>query len=199
MGVTVIAAPKENPMMKQYDEIKNAHSECIVFFQLGGFYELFNLDAFIASQVLGLKITARKAGGTVVPQCGIPFSSADKHILTLSAQGYSVAVCSQVAGEPENAGVLNRAVTKTVFADAPADYASYAEDYAAFLPGFEEEAKIQAASRKSPTKTEPAFSPQECSILNELRGFDLALITPMDALNVLHKWKQTYGGQHDGL
>ena len=77
------------PMMKQYFEIKAQHEDCILFFRLGDFYEMFYDDAKLASQELELTLTGRDCGQEErAPMCGVPFHSCEGYIARLVAKGY---------------------------------------------------------------------------------------------------------------
>jgi len=113
----------QTPMMKQYLQIKNKYDDCILFYRLGDFYEMFNDDAIIASRELELVLTGRggkkgdKIGGEGgrVPMCGVPFHSADSYIVRLVSKGYKVAICEQTE-EPSASSkdVVRREVVKIV-------------------------------------------------------------------------------------
>ena len=84
------------PAMQQYLEIKRAHPDCLLFYQMGDFYELFFEDAVAASQALGIQLTKRgKHQGEDVPMCGVPVRRADEYMQRLIASGFRVAVCEQ--------------------------------------------------------------------------------------------------------
>ena len=79
----------ETPLMKQYKEIKSKYEDCILFFRLGDFYEMFFDDAIKASKELGLTLTSRnKEKGENVPLAGIPYHSANPYISILVSKGY---------------------------------------------------------------------------------------------------------------
>ena len=87
----------QTPLMKQYTEIKENFRDCILFFRLGDFYEMFFEDAITASKELGLTLTSRnREKGMDVPLAGIPFHSANSYISKMVAKGYKVAICEQV-------------------------------------------------------------------------------------------------------
>lgn len=99
------------PMMKQYRQIKAEYADCILFFRLGDFYEMFFEDAVLASRELEITLTGRDCGESQrAPMCGIPFHSADSYIAKLVANGHKVAICEQVE-DPKNArGIVKRDV-----------------------------------------------------------------------------------------
>jgi DNA mismatch repair protein MutS len=98
--VTPIAADevgRVTPMMEQYIEIKAANPDCLLFYRMGDFYELFFDDAEVASRALGIVLTKRgKHLGTDIPMCGVPVERADEYLHRLIALGHRVAVCEQL-------------------------------------------------------------------------------------------------------
>jgi DNA mismatch repair protein MutS len=96
------AASLATPMIAQYLEIKLANADCLLFYRMGDFYELFFEDAEIASRALGIALTKRgKHLGTDVPMCGVPVHAADDYLQRLIAQGHRVAVCEQIEDPAE--------------------------------------------------------------------------------------------------
>src|SRR4051794_26861334 len=90
------------PMMEQYIEIKAANPDCLLFYRMGDFYELFFEDAEIASRALGIVLTKRgKHLGRDIPMCGVPIHRADEYLHRLIAQGHRVAVCEQLEDPAE--------------------------------------------------------------------------------------------------
>jgi DNA mismatch repair protein MutS len=89
-------------MMAQYLEIKSANADCLLFYRMGDFYELFFEDASIASRALGIALTKRgKHLGEDIPMCGVPVHAADEYLQRLIAQGHRVAVCEQIEDPAE--------------------------------------------------------------------------------------------------
>ena len=91
--------PETTPMMQQYLRMKELHPDCILFFRLGDFYEMFNEDAKLVSKELELTLTSRDRGkpeAQRTPMCGVPYHSADAYIARLIAKGYKVAICEQM-------------------------------------------------------------------------------------------------------
>jgi len=100
------AAPDEiarvTPMMEQYIEIKAANPDCLLFYRMGDFYELFFDDAEIASRALGIMLTKRgKHLGRDIPMCGVPVERSDEYLHRLIALGHRVAVCEQLEDPAE--------------------------------------------------------------------------------------------------
>ena len=90
------------PMMAQYIEIKAANPDCLLFYRMGDFYELFFDDAAIASRALGIALTRRgKHQGEDIPMCGVPVVSSDDYLQRLIGLGHRVAVCEQLEDPAE--------------------------------------------------------------------------------------------------
>jgi DNA mismatch repair protein MutS len=105
---------KLTPMMQQYMEIKKQYRDCIVFFRLGDFYEMFFDDAITASKVLDITLTARDCGqDEKAPMCGVPHHSSKEYIAKLVENGYKVAICEQVE-EPGKSKIVKREVVRTI-------------------------------------------------------------------------------------
>jgi DNA mismatch repair protein MutS len=95
-------ASRATPMMEQYIEIKAANPDCLLFYRMGDFYELFFDDAEIASRALGIVLTKRgKHLGHDIPMCGVPIERADEYLHRLIALGHRVAVCEQMEDPAE--------------------------------------------------------------------------------------------------
>jgi len=101
------------PLMRQYHEIKRNYPDCILFFRLGDFYEMFGQDAVTASKILQIALTTRDRGKEEpVPMCGIPHFTAENYIAKLIKSGYRVALCEQVEDPKEAKGIVKREVVK---------------------------------------------------------------------------------------
>ncbi len=124
------------PMLRQYQEIKSSHQDCILFFRLGDFYEMFYDDARTASRVLELVLTARGSDGSgKVPMCGLPFHSADNYIARLVRAGHKVAICEQVEDPSQAKGIVRREVVRIITAGTFLDDAAEARYIVAIAPG----------------------------------------------------------------
>ncbi len=100
--VTPNSAERVTPMMTQYLEIKAANPDCLLFYRMGDFYELFFGDAETASRALGIVLTKRgKHQGDDIPMCGVPVERADDYLQRLIALGHRVAVCEQTEDPAE--------------------------------------------------------------------------------------------------
>lgn len=109
------ATPKQEltPMFRQYFEIKSRYSDCILFFRLGDFYEMFFEDAQIVAPLLGLVLTKREAGKDLTaPMCGIPVEKSDFYVQKLLDHGFKVAICEQVEDPALAKGLVKREVVK---------------------------------------------------------------------------------------
>ena len=106
---------KLSPMMQQYMEIKDKYEDCIIFFRLGDFYEMFFDDAVIASRVLELTLTGKQAGlEERVPMCGVPHHAYASYVDTLIDKGYKVAICEQLEDPKLTKGMVKRDVIQVV-------------------------------------------------------------------------------------
>src|SRR2546423_5973669 len=101
-GPPAEGAPRPTPVMEQYTEIKAANPDCLLFYRMGDFYELFFEDAEIAARALGIVLTKRgKHLGRDIPMCGVPVHRADEYLHRLIAMGNRVAVCEQIEDPAE--------------------------------------------------------------------------------------------------
>ncbi|MBO5008892.1 MAG: DNA mismatch repair protein MutS [Clostridia bacterium] len=104
-----------SPMMKQYFEIKSQYEDCILFFRLGDFYEMFYDDALTASEILDITLTGRDCGlEERAPMCGVPFHSAQNYIAKLIKNGKKVAICEQVEDPKSVKGIVKRDVIRVI-------------------------------------------------------------------------------------
>ena len=105
------------PMRRQYREIKERNQDCILFFRLGDFYEMFDEDAKLAARELDLTLTTRdrnKPKEEQTPMCGVPFHSVDSYIARLVQKGYKVAICEQMEDPATAKGLVERDITRIV-------------------------------------------------------------------------------------
>ncbi|MBV9568030.1 MAG: DNA mismatch repair protein MutS [Hyphomicrobiales bacterium] len=113
-------AETASPVMAQFAEIKAANPDCLLFYRMGDFYELFFEDAEVASRALGIVLTKRgRHNGTDIPMCGVPVHRADEYLQRLIALGHRVAVCEQLEDPAEarkrgSKSVVRRDVTRLV-------------------------------------------------------------------------------------
>ena len=112
-------AQKITPMRKQYLEMKEKCPDCLLFFRLGDFYEMFDEDARIASKVLDLTLTTRDRNKDIpqeekVPMCGVPYHSYQSYLARLVAKGYKVAICEQTQDPAVATGIVERDIIRIV-------------------------------------------------------------------------------------
>ena len=110
-----MAESRLSPMMQQYMDIKEKYQDCILFFRLGDFYEMFFEDAKLASRELELTLTGKNCGMEErAPMCGVPFHSSDTYIARLVEKGYKVAICEQTEDPASAKGIVKREVIQIV-------------------------------------------------------------------------------------
>lgn len=103
------------PMMQQYMKTKEEYRDCILFYRLGDFYEMFFEDALTVTKELELTLTGKSCGlKERAPMCGVPYHSAEGYLNKLVARGYKVAICEQVEDAGQAKGLVKREVTRIV-------------------------------------------------------------------------------------
>ncbi len=106
---------KLSPMMQQYLSIKEKHKDCILFFRLGDFYEMFFDDALLVSKELEITLTGKNCGlEERAPMCGVPYHSAAGYIQKLVDNGHKVAICEQLSDPEESKGIVDRDVVRII-------------------------------------------------------------------------------------
>ncbi len=104
-----------SPMMAQYMETKKQYSDCILFYRLGDFYEMFFDDALTASKELEITLTGKECGlKERAPMCGVPYHSVDSYLSRLVQKGYKVAIAEQMEGQKQGKGLVKREVIRVV-------------------------------------------------------------------------------------
>ena len=110
-----IVMEKLTPMMRQYMQIKSNHKDCILFFRLGDFYEMFFDDAITASRILEIALTGKSCGlEEKAPMCGVPYHSAENYIGRLIKNGLKVAICEQTEDASAAKGLVKRDVVRVI-------------------------------------------------------------------------------------
>jgi DNA mismatch repair protein MutS len=105
----------DTPMMKQFNALKGAHPDCILFFRAGDFYEMFGEDAIKASEALGIALTTRnKSSANPVPMAGVPYHACEQYLNRLTAAGFKVAIAEQMEDPAQAKGVVRREVVRVV-------------------------------------------------------------------------------------
>lgn len=108
-------ASQMTPMLRQYFEVKSRYRDCLLFFRMGDFYEMFFEDAEIASKVLGITLTSRgEYSGEKVPMAGVPFHSLKGYLARLINSGYKVAICEQLEDPRHAKGIVKRDVIRVI-------------------------------------------------------------------------------------
>ena len=103
------------PMMKKYVETKQEYADCILFYRLGDFYEMFFEDALTASKELEITLTGKDCGlEERAPMCGVPYHALEGYLNKLVSKGYKVAICEQVEDPKQAKGLVKREVVRIV-------------------------------------------------------------------------------------
>ncbi len=103
------------PMMQQYIETKKQYQDCILFYRLGDFYEMFYEDALTASKALEITLTGKSCGQEEkAPMCGVPYHAVESYLNKLVSMGYKVAICEQVEDPKQTRGIIRREVVRIV-------------------------------------------------------------------------------------
>lgn len=124
------------PMMQQYMEIKNQYQDCIIFYRLGDFYEMFFDDALTCSRELEITLTGKNCGlEERAPMCGIPYHAVDGYLSKLISKGYKVAICEQVEDPKASKGIVKREVIRIVTPGTNLNTQSLEEDKNNYLMG----------------------------------------------------------------
>src|SRR6266550_4678153 len=102
------------PMMKQYSNIKKQYTDCLLFYRMGDFYELFMEDAHIGARILNITLTGKSNGKSgKIPMAGVPYHAVDSYLAKLVKAGYKVAICEQLS-PPNKKGLVERDVVRIV-------------------------------------------------------------------------------------
>ena len=125
------------PMKIQYNEIKDKYRDCLLFYRLGDFYEMFDEDALVASKELDLAITSRDRGekdpAARTPMCGVPYHSAQGYIAKLISRGYKVAICEQIEDPALAKGLVKRDVIRIITPGTVTDAAMLDENKSNYI------------------------------------------------------------------
>lgn len=169
-----------SPMMRQYLEIKEKNKDCLLFFRLGDFYEMFFDDAITASKELEIALTGRDCGlEERAPMCGVPYHAAEGYIQRLIEKGYKVAICEQLEDPATAKGIVSRGIVRIVTPGTVSESSMLKEDENNFLLSvYECKGQIGAAYADISTG---AFLAEEVSSLEEL-GNLLMRILPREIL-----------------
>ena len=125
-----------SPMMQHYIETKEQYSDCILFYRLGDFYEMFFEDAITVSRELELTLTGKDCGlKERAPMCGIPYHALNNYLPRLVEKGYKVAICEQLTDPKDSKGLVLRDVVRTVTPGTLIDEGFLQEDRNNFIAG----------------------------------------------------------------
>ncbi len=184
------------PAMKQYVEIKEKHNDCILFFRMGDFYEMFFDDAVTASRVLEITLTSRNKGKEdSIPLCGIPYHAASSYIAKLIDKGFKVAICEQVEDPKKAKGIVKREVVRVVTPGLVVDAENLQAKENNYLAGFSIRDGILGLAFIDISTGE--FRVTESSnrefFLNEIAGLDFREIVAEENLKETHFLKAFSG------
>ena len=108
-------AEEYSPMMQSYLATKEQYKDCILFYRLGDFYEMFFDDAIVASRELEITLTGKACGlEEKAPMCGVPHHAVEMYMSRLIAKGYKVAICEQLEDPKKTKGIVKRDVIRVV-------------------------------------------------------------------------------------
>ncbi len=173
-----MSSPQLTPAMQQFHAFKKQHPDCILFFRMGDFYELFYEDAKVAAKAIGLTLTQRTEG---IPMAGMPYHSVDGYLRRMLKAGHRVAICEQMEDPAQAKGVVRREVTRVVTPGTLTDESLLDEarenSIAAVWFADDEHAAVACAELST-----GAFTVMELDVAN-LRD-ELARIGPAELLHV---------------
>lgn len=121
------------PMQLQYQEIKQEYQDCLLFYRMGDFYEMFGDDAIVGARALDITLTSRSKSEGALPMCGVPYHAADVYIAKLIEQGFKVAICDQMEDPKLAKGIVKRAVTRVITPGTVIDDNLLKENAASYL------------------------------------------------------------------
>ncbi|MBQ9561866.1 MAG: DNA mismatch repair protein MutS [Lachnospiraceae bacterium] len=165
---------KITPMMQQYLEVKNQYKDCILFYRLGDFYEMFFDDAVTASKELELTLTGRNCGlEERAPMCGVPYHAVDSYLSRLVRKGYKVAICEQMEDPKLAKGLVKREIVRIVTPGTDISEMSLEEGRNHFLMGIVLENLIYGIATVDLTTGEFYVTEvaQESKVLDEIEKF----------------------------
>jgi DNA mismatch repair protein MutS len=182
--------PKLTPMMQQWQDIKKQHKEYVLFFRAGDFYECFNEDAKIASEVLNITLTARTLGEKKFPLAGVPYHAVDAYIAKMVENGYKVAIVEQLEDPKTAKKVVKRGVVQLVTRGTitlPESLAKGHNNYLVSITKIESMVGLSALDLSTGEFLVTDFEGNESNSLLEL---ELARLNPSEILVEESFWKQ---------
>lgn len=167
---------EKKSLLSSYLTAKDAHRDSVVMYQVGGFYQMFYHDALLVSRELELKLLSRSmGGGEQAPMCGVPAAAVRQHAQRLADLGYRVALFPQRRTE----GQCHRELAEVI--EPTGEVHDLTEEWEGF---FKDPPAVPQPQRHRKRKEE--------KLLTRLRGLDLTLMTPMQALETLYAWQKAY-------
>lgn len=121
------------PMQEQYNAIKQQYQDCLLFYRMGDFYEMFGDDAIVGAKALDIQLTSRSRSADAQPMCGVPYHAAENYIARLIEQGYKVAICDQMEDPRLARGLVKREVTRVITPGTVIDDSLLKEKAASYL------------------------------------------------------------------
>lgn len=188
-------------MMRQYYQIKDQAKDCMLFFRLGDFYEMFGEDALEASEILGITLTSRSKGDKAMPMCGVPYHAAAGYIAKLTRVGKKVAICEQLS-DPSLPGIVKREIVRIVTPGTTLDENVLDERSSNFLlavgPNDTQKTALGLALVEMSTgEFETMLVEDELDLIAALRKYQpKEIIYPVDRLDtqLLERWQKSYSG-----
>ena len=181
---------KLSPMMEHYMGIKEKYPDCVIFYRLGDFYELFFDDALEISKVLGIALTGRNCGlEEKAPMCGVPFHSVNTYIKPLIDKGYKVAICEQTEDPALAKGIVKREVvriitpgTNTIDDDINISENNYLSTFC-YVRGIFQLAYVDVGTGEFSATHRPASSESLEDMLNEINKLGISEIIVNESMS----------------
>ena len=187
-----------SPMMQRYLETKEQYKDCILFYRLGDFYEMFFDDALIASRELELTLTGRVAGlEERVPMCGVPHNNVKPYIEKLVNKGYRVAICEQLEDPKATKGMVKRGIVDVISKGTIADNDLLNDKDASYIASilfFNDSILLTILDISTGYLASMSIENNEETLINEILGLNLKEVIFVDNLNtaLIDLLKNTY-------
>lgn len=173
---------QHTPMMQQYLSIKAKHSDILLFYRMGDFYELFFDDAIKASNLLNITLTSRgQSSGTPIPMAGVPFHAVDNYLAKLIKMGESVAICEQIGDPATSKGPVTREVTRIITPGTVTDEAFLEERHDNLLMAIHQDEKTHIIGMAWLDLTNGNLNISQVATLDDLNN-ELARLQPAELL-----------------
>ena len=179
--------PQYTPMMQQYLETKKEYKDCILFYRLGDFYEMFFDDAVTASRELELTLTGKDCGQEErAPMCGIPHHAAEIYISKLISKGYKVAICEQLEDPKATKGMVKRGIVDVISKGTIADNDLLNDKDASYIASilfFNDSILLTILDISTGYLASMSIENNEETLINEILGLNLKEVIFVDNLN----------------